>query len=100
MIESAVVHSQMVAVQLKTDGGAFICNVKESDLPKIHAGKTGTHIIMHFAIRLDLMAEGRYELHETKSIDTSSIDFYRLLQKKAQNIMRRGPLTLCTGKER
>jgi hypothetical protein len=82
MIGSTVVHSQMVAVQLKNDDGAFICNGEESDLPKIHAGKNGTHIIMHCAIRLDSMAEGRYELHETKSIDTSSIEFYQLLQKK------------------
>jgi len=100
MIEHAVVQPRMVAVQISTDEGAFICNVKESDLPKIDAGKAGTRIIIHCAIRLDAMIEGRYELHETKAIEASSIDSYQSLGRKARYLVRKGQPTLYAKKRR
>jgi hypothetical protein len=100
MIEHTVPLPQMVAVQLTTDEGAFICNVKESDLPRIDAGETGTLIVVHCAIRLDAMIRGRYELYETKVIETSSIDFYQSLQRKARYIVRKGQPTLYVKKGR
>ncbi len=84
MINRMPVEPRMVVVQLHTDEGAFICNVKESDLPKIDVGETGTYIVIHCAIRLDGMVEGQYELHRTKVIDTSSIDFYQPLSVKSR----------------
>ncbi len=89
-MEQTAVQSRMVAVQLSTDEGAFICNVKESDLPKIEAGETGTLIVMHSVIRLDAMIDGRYELHETKVIRTSAVDFYQSLERKVRHIVRKG----------
>jgi hypothetical protein len=85
----------MVAMQLGTDEGAFICNVKESDLPRIDAGEAGTLIIIHCAIRLDAMVEGQYEIHETKVIDASSIDFNQSLERKARYIVRKGQPTIA-----
>ncbi|HVN25613.1 MAG TPA: hypothetical protein VMT71_16715 [Syntrophorhabdales bacterium] len=90
MINRMPVQPRMVVMQLSTDEGAFICNVKESDLPKIDAGEAGTRIVIHCAIRLDAMAEGQYELHKTKVIDTSSIDFYQSLQRRALSIVPKG----------
>ncbi len=96
MINHIPVQPRMVVMQLSTDEGAFICNVKESDLPKIDAGQAGTRIVIHCAIRLDAMVEGQYELHKTKVIDTSSIDFYQSLQQEARCAVRKratGPRT-------
>ena len=98
-MEHAAVQPRMVAVQLGTDEGAFICNVKESDLPKIDAGKTGTLIVIHCAIRLDAMIGERYELHETKIIETSSIDFCQSLQSRVRYV-RKGRPTLYVRKGR
>ena len=100
MIEHAAVQPRMVAVQLSTGEGAFICNVKESDLSKIDAGVDGTLIVIHCAIRLDAMIEGRYELHETKVVETSSIDFYRSLQRNTRYMVRNGQPVLCLKKGR
>jgi|WetSurMetagenome_2_1015567.scaffolds.fasta_scaffold609449_1 hypothetical protein len=99
-MEQTAIKPRMVAVQLSTDEGAFICNVREADLPKIDAGKAGTHIVVHCVIRLDAMIDGRYELHETKIIETSSVDFYRSLEKKVQYIVRKGQPTLYVRKGR
>ena len=100
MIEYTPVRRGMVAIQLSTDEGAFICNIKESDIPKIDAGETGTFVVIHCAIRLDAMCEGRYELHATKVIETSSIDFCQTLQKKARYVVRKWQPTLCAMKGR
>jgi hypothetical protein len=94
MINRASVQSRMVAMQLGTHEGAFMCNVKETDLPKIDAGEAGIFIVIHCAIRLDAMIEGQYELHETKVIDASSIDFYQSLERKARYIVRKGQPTI------
>jgi hypothetical protein len=80
----------MVAVQLTTDEGAFICNIVESDVVKIAAKTPGTYVVIHCAIRLDAMFDGRYELYKTKTIETSSIDFYQSFQKKARDVTRKG----------
>jgi len=93
-------QARMVAVQLGTDEGAYICNVRESDLPKINAGARGTFVVIHCAIRLDAMKEGLYELYETKVIETSSIDFYQSLQRNALYVVRKGQPTLYTRKGR
>jgi hypothetical protein len=100
MIERTPIHSQMMAVQLCTDEGAYLCNIRESDMPTIEAAKRGTFVVVHCAIRLDAMSQGLYELHETKVIETSSIDFYRSLHGKPGQLVRRGPLTLCARKGR
>jgi hypothetical protein len=100
MIENVPTEPRMVAVQLGTDDGAYLCNVKESDLPKIDTGAKGTFVVIHCAIRLDAMNEGLYELHETKVIETSSIGFYQSLQRKARYIVRKGQPTLHMRKRR
>ncbi len=79
----------MVALQLDTDEGLFICNVNESDLQKIDARETGTHVVIHYAIRLDGMIDGQYELYESKVIEVSSIDFHRSLQGKRRYVVRK-----------
>jgi hypothetical protein len=83
-----------------TDEGAFICNVRESDLPTIDAAERGTFVVIHCAIRLDAMIQGLYELHETKVIETTSVDYYRPLEKKARHVVHKGKLTLCAKGER
>ena len=95
MMEQTVTQPGMVPVQMSTDEGIFICNIKESDLQKIDVGKTGGLVVIHCAIRLDAMIEGRYELHETKIIEASSVDFYQSLGRKARYIVRKGQPTLC-----
>jgi hypothetical protein len=90
-MEYAAAQPRLVAVQLGTDEGAFICNVKESDLPKIDAGKAGTLIVIYSAIRLDAMIGGRYELHERKAIEASSIDFCQSLQRRADHDRQQQP---------
>lgn len=79
MIQS---KDKMVAMQLSTDEGAFICNMVESDIAKIAAKEPGGHVVVYCAIRLDGMSDGRYELHRTKTIEISSIDFYQSFHKK------------------
>lgn len=98
-MEHAAAQPRMVAVQLGTDEGAFICNVKESDLPKIDAGKAGTLIVIYSAIRLDAMIGERYELHERKAIEASSIDFCQSLQGRPHDAGKQR-LTLCARKGR
>jgi hypothetical protein len=100
MTEERSAQARMVAVQLRTDEGAFICNVKESDIKKIDAGDKNTFVVIHRAIRLDSMFEGQYELHETKVIKTLSIDSYRSLQGKPTLIVRKGQTILGSKKER
>ena len=100
MIEHRPLKSRMVAMQLSTDEGAFICNVEESDIPRMDAGETGTFIVIHYAIRLDAMFEGQYELRETKVVEMSSIDSYRSLQGNARYTMRKGQPALHAAKGR
>jgi hypothetical protein len=90
----------MVALQLITDEGAYICNVRERDLPKIGAGTRGTFVIIHCAIRLDAMNHGLYELYETKKIEASSIDFYRSLQRETDIAVQKERPVACAEKGR
>jgi hypothetical protein len=83
MIEHQLAGAKMVAMQLTTDEGAFICNIDESDMTKMAARESGTFIAIHHVIRLDAMFEGQYEIHRTKMVETSSIDFYRSFHKEA-----------------
>ncbi len=80
---------RMVAMQLNTDEGAFICNVDESDIEKIAAKESGVYVVIYYAIRLDGMLEGRYELHKTKRIETSSIDFHQSFHKRKMFLVRK-----------
>lgn len=77
---------KMVAMQLTTDEGAFVCNMVESDIPKIAAKEPGIHVVIYCAIRLDAMSGGRYELYKTRTIETNSIDSYQSLSKKKRVI--------------
>jgi len=79
--EARETETKIVAMRLITDEGAFICNIVESDIAKMAAKRPGTLVVMHYAIRLDAMFDGRYEVHRTKLIETSSIDFYESFQK-------------------
>ena len=99
-MEQTVIQPGMVAVQLSTEEGVFICNIKESDLQKIDAGRNGGPVVIHCAIRLDAMIEGRYELHETKVIEASSVDFYQSLGRKTRYVVRKGQPTLYGRKSR
>ncbi|MGA2109890.1 MAG: hypothetical protein ABSH25_19865 [Syntrophorhabdales bacterium] len=83
MIEHHLAGAKMVAMQLTTDEGAFICNIEESDMTKMAARESGTFIVIHHVIRLDAMFGGQYEIHRTKMVETSSIDFYRSFHKEA-----------------
>jgi hypothetical protein len=80
-MEREATETKIVAMRLITDEGAFICNIVESDIAKMAAKRPGTLVVMHYAIRLDAMFKGRYEIHRTKPIETSSIDFYQSFQK-------------------
>ncbi len=100
MEQTAAQPRMMVAVQVSTDEGAFICNLRESDLPTIEAGEGGALIVMHCAIRLDGMIEGRYELYETKVIETSSIDCYQSLEGRVRHIIRKGQPALLAKRGR
>ncbi len=71
--------NNMVAMQLSTDEGAFICTMTRSDVARIDLKVPGNFIVIHNAIRLDGMYEGRYELHKRKQIETVSIDSYHPL---------------------
>lgn len=89
MIASKATDDKMVAMQLTTDEGAFICNMAESDIVKVAAKAPGIYVVIHCAIRLDAMSDGQYELYKTKTIETSSIDYYQSFRKKARYIARR-----------
>ncbi len=94
MIEHKPAEDRMIAMQLLTiDEGAFICNIEESDIAKMDAKESGIFVVIHYAIRLDAMFEGRYELHKTKMIETSSIDFYQSFHKKTRLMVRKGQQT-------
>lgn len=82
MFERKGSGGNMVAIQLTTDEGAFICNMDEDDMAKISVKESGTFIVIHCAIRLDATFEGQYEIHRTKRIETSTIDSYQPFQKK------------------
>jgi hypothetical protein len=84
MIERKNAGVKMVAMQLTTDEGAFVCNINESDIPKMTISESGTFITLYCAIRLDAMIEGQYELYRTKRIETSSIDFHQPFQKRVR----------------
>lgn len=90
MIERKMRESRMVAMQLTTDEGAFICNMTESDLAKISAKTPGSYVVIHCAIRLDAMFDGAYEIYKTKTIETSSIAFHQSFSKKTGYTARRG----------
>ena len=89
MIERKLIEAKMVAMQLTTDEGAFICNIDELDVAKVAAKESGAFVVIHHAIRLDAMFGGQYEIHKTKIIETSSIDFYQPFQKKSKSAARR-----------
>jgi hypothetical protein len=89
MIERALTGTRMVAMQLTTDEGAFICNMHESDITKMAVREEGTFVIMHYAIRLDAMIEGQYEIHKTKVIDASTVDSYQEFHKKTRYMSRK-----------
>jgi hypothetical protein len=82
MIERRPGETRMVAVQLTTDEGAFICNIDESDIVKMSARESGAFVVIHCAIRIDAMYEGQYEIHRTKKIETSAIDHFQSFCKK------------------
>jgi hypothetical protein len=90
MIKQRPAEEKMVAMQLTTDEGAYICNIEESDIAKMDAGKPGTFVILHCAIRLDAMVEGQYELYRAKRIETDSIDHYQSFKKKSVYLVRKG----------
>jgi hypothetical protein len=81
MIERKMTEDKMVAMQLTTDEGAFIGNIVESDVVKMAAKAPGIFVVIHCAIRLDAMFDGRYEIYKTKTIEASSIDFYQSFHK-------------------
>ena len=89
MIERKLMEAKMVAMQLTTDEGAFICNIDELDVAKVAAKESGAFVVIHHAIRLDAMFGGQYEIHKTKIIETSSIDFYQPFHKKTKSAARR-----------
>ena len=91
MIEHRPIEEGMVAMQLTTDEGAFICNIDRSDVTKMAARESGTFIVIHYAIRLDAMFEGQYEIHRTKMIETSAIDFFQSFTKKSRSMLRKMP---------
>lgn len=80
---------KMVAMQLTTDEGSFICNMVQSDIVKVAAKEPGIHVVIYCAIRLDGMSEGRYELYRTKTIETISINFWQSFHKKTRVIATR-----------
>lgn len=78
----------MVAMQLTTDEGAFICNMTESDVKRVAAKAPGTYVVIYCAIRLDAMTRGQYEIHKTKTVETSSIDSYQPFNKTTNCMAR------------
>jgi hypothetical protein len=92
MIDHKQVEAKMVAMQLTTDEGAFICNIDTTDVQKMAAKESGVFIIIHHAIRLDAMFEGQYEIHFAKMIETSSIDFYQSFTKKSKCVLKKASI--------
>lgn len=90
MIERKMMEDRLVAMQLTTHEGAFICNMTESDVAKVAAKAPGSYVVIHCAIRLDAMFDGQYEIYKTKKIETSSIDFYQSFHKKTRYIVLGG----------
>lgn len=84
MLRHNELETRMVAVQLCTDEGAYVCNVDEHDVGKMAVREPGVFILIHFAIRLDAMFGGQYEIHRTKIVETSSIESHQLFDKKAK----------------
>jgi hypothetical protein len=82
--------AKQVAMQMTTDEGAFICNVDKVDLAKIETKRAGTFIVAHCVIRLDAMFEGQFEIHRTKMIEASSIDYHQVFCKKTNYVSLRG----------
>ena len=82
MIEHRPVGTKMVAIQLITDEGTFICNIDEVDFAKVAARESGEFVVLHHAIRLDAMFGDQYEIHKTKMMETGSIGFYRSFHRK------------------
>lgn len=87
MIQNKVKQDRMIAMQLTTEEGAFICNIVESDLVKVAAREPGIHVVIHCAIRLDGMSDGHYELYKTKTIEASSIDSYQPFHKNPKRMV-------------
>jgi hypothetical protein len=88
MIKQGPAEERMIAMQLTTDEGAFICNIAKSDVARMATGKSGTFVVLHCAIRLDAMIEGQYELHRTKRIETTSIDHYQSFKKSTVTLLQ------------
>lgn len=89
MIERKMTGDRMVAMQLTTHEGAFICNMTESDVAKVVAKAPGSYVVIYCAIRLDAMFDGQYEIYKRKTIETSSIDSYQSFNKKTRSIAQR-----------
>ena len=77
---------RMVAMQLTTDEGSFICNVDEADMAKIAMRASGTFITISCVIRLDAMFEGLYLINRTKMIEASSIDHHQKFRKSGKRV--------------
>jgi len=77
MAEYKPAGTTMVPMQVTCDEGAFICNMSTADVARMAGKESGILVVMHFAIRIDAMFEGLYELYRTKAIATRSIDFYQ-----------------------
>ena len=88
VIEHKPTETKMVAIQLITDEGAFICNMNEVDIAKVAARESGEFVILHHAIRLDAMFGDQYEIHKTKMMETGSIGFYRSFHRKTKRTTR------------
>ncbi len=82
MIGRGFAGSEMVAIQLITDDGAFVCNVNKRDMAAMAIKESGTFVTIYHAIRVDAMFEDRYETHRSKMIETSSIAFYQSFSGK------------------
>jgi hypothetical protein len=95
MTKLVTAQPPMVPVQMNMEGGAFICNVRGSDLSTIEARERGTFVVVHCAIRLDAMRKGLYELYKTKEIETSSIDFCRPIRSSVLQFSGKPRLKLC-----
>jgi hypothetical protein len=82
MTARAFAGPDMVAIQLITDEGAFVCNVDRRDMAAMAVKESGTFVTIYHAIRVDSMFEDRYETHRSKTIETSSIAFYQSFSGK------------------
>jgi len=75
--EHTSTETTMVPMQVTCDEGAFICNMSAADVARMAAKESGIFVVMHYAIRLDAMSEGLYEIYRTKAIETGSIGCYQ-----------------------